>query len=287
MLSWAHGTVGLGDACAPSTAGRSERDIGYLSRWLAAGYAIAATDYVGLGTPGPHPYLDGRTAAHAVTDMVRAARKVAPALSRRWAAIGQSQGGHATLFTASLATRYAPELDFRGAVATGAPSNLAQVFSLAGPYLPDLGLGGLAPYTAYLLNGLAAARPGFDPAPYLTSAGRAAVRDAATLCYTDLKERMAGISLGEMLARPLFDARFHDTAASVLDVPLTGHDRPVFIAHGTNDLDVPIPMTLKLVADLEARGADVTFKPYLGADHSATMAASLPDTVPFMAKLFR
>lgn len=285
VLSWAHGTVGIGDACAPSTAGRSERDITYLGQWLAKGYAIVATDYVGLGTPGVHPYLDGRTAAHSVTDMVRAARRVDRSLARKWVAIGQSQGGHATLFTASLATRYAPELDFRGAVTTGAPSNLAQVFPLAGPYIPDLPLGGLSAYTAYMLTGLTAARPGFDVNRYLTPVGKDVLRDARTLCYADLKKRMTGISIGDLLKRPLFDAHFYRTASSVLDVPLTGYDRPFFIAQGTNDLDVPIPLTLKLVADLKARGVAFTFKPYVGADHSATMQASLPDTMPYVAKL--
>jgi hypothetical protein len=29
-----HGTVGIADVCAPSWAGRSERDITYLNHWL-------------------------------------------------------------------------------------------------------------------------------------------------------------------------------------------------------------------------------------------------------------
>lgn len=286
VVSWAHGTVGIGDQCAPSTAGRSERDITYLSKWMSQGYAIVATDYVGLGTPGVHAYLDGRSAAYSVTDMVRAARGLDPSLARRWIAMGQSQGGHSTLFTASMAPRYAPELDFRGAVTTGAPSNLAQVFSLAGPYIPDLPLGGLIPYTAYLLAGLEAARPGFSADRYLTPVGIAAVRDARTLCYADLKARLAGVTLGKMLKRSLFDADFYQTASSVLDVPLSGYQRPFFMAQGTNDLDVPIPLTLKFVADLKARGVKFSFKVYPGADHSATMAASLPDTIPYVRRLF-
>ena len=53
----------------------------YLTNWLSQGYAIVATDYVGLGTPGIHAYLDGPSAAHSVIDMVRAARAVEPSLS--------------------------------------------------------------------------------------------------------------------------------------------------------------------------------------------------------------
>lgn len=284
MISWAHGTVGLGDSCAPSTAGRSQRDLDYLAHWMSQGYAIAATDYSGLGGPGVHPYLDGRTAGRNVTDMVRAARRVDPSLGRRWVAMGQSQGGHAALVTASLATRYAGELDFRGAVATGAPSNLAAVFSLASPYLPKIPFA--ATYTTYLLAGLRAARPGFDVDRYLTPEGRAAVRDAETLCYADQARRMTGLSIADLLSRPLFDADFHDTASAVTDVPVQGYDRPLFIAQGSRDTDVPMPLSWKLVADLSANGVEHTYKIYPGADHSATMKASLPDTTPFVARLF-
>ncbi|REE96799.1 lipase family protein [Thermomonospora umbrina] len=286
VVSWAHGTVGIADHCAPSTAGTSVRTNDHLNRWMSEGYAIVATDYVGLGTPGDHPYLDGRTAAYSVTDMVRAARRVSPTLSRRWVAMGQSQGGHATLFTASLATRYAPELDFRGAVTTGAPSNLAQAFALTGPYIPDLPLGGLIPYTAYLFAGLKAARPDFDPDSYLTAAGKEAVEAAHTLCYADLKKKVEGLTIGKMLSRSLLFGDFYKTASSVLDVPLTGYDRPFFIAQGVNDLDVPIVLTMKLVADLKLRGVRFTHKYYPGADHGTTPTESLPDTVPFVKELF-
>ena len=117
VVSWAHGTVGIADACAPTVTGKLAGP--YVQAWLDQGYAIVATDYVGLGTPGVHPYLDGPTEAHSVIDMVRAARAVTPSLSNRWVAIGQSQGGHAALVAASMATTYAPDLDFRGTVATG------------------------------------------------------------------------------------------------------------------------------------------------------------------------
>ena len=37
VLAWAHGTVGLGDECAPSINARSARDAEYLNRWLTRG----------------------------------------------------------------------------------------------------------------------------------------------------------------------------------------------------------------------------------------------------------
>ena len=136
VTSWAHGTVGVADVCAPSTAGRSQRDIDYLSAWLGVGYAIVATDYEGLGTPGPHPYLDGESEAYATIDVFRAARRIDKRLAKRWMAVGQSQGAQAAMFVAALVDDYAPSTDFRGTIATGLPSQWRTTFEAAAPFVP-------------------------------------------------------------------------------------------------------------------------------------------------------
>ena len=77
---------------------------------LNQGYIVAATDYQGLGGPGPHPYLVGPSAAHSVLDVVRAATEVTKASANtRFAVWGGWQRGHATLWTAQLAASYAPK----------------------------------------------------------------------------------------------------------------------------------------------------------------------------------
>ncbi|MGV9665918.1 lipase family protein [Nocardia niigatensis] len=286
VLSWEHGTVGIGDDCAPSVAGRADRDMGFLATWMKQGYAIVATDYIGLGTPGVHAYLDGRAEAHAAIDMVRAARAVDETLAPKWVAIGQSQGGGAAVFTASLATRYAPELDYRGAVATGPASNIVDAATLVGPATPPIGSSHITAYATYVLNGLKAARPDFDLDSYLTPLGEQLVTAAQTLCFTPLAERATGVSLNQLVSRPLSEGDFVPLARSVMDVPLTGYDRPLFIGQGTNDTDVPAPLTAKLVADMAAAGTHPEVHVYPGKDHSGAMLASLADSVPFVARLF-
>src|SRR4051794_14888611 len=49
LVSWAHGTLGVSDACAPSWTGHKPRDATYIQRWLENGFAVVATDYQGLG----------------------------------------------------------------------------------------------------------------------------------------------------------------------------------------------------------------------------------------------
>ena len=100
IIAWAHGTTGIADRCAPSVNPRSSRDAKYLSNWLKQGFAIVATDYQGLGTPGPHPYLHARSEAYSVLDAIRAARVGIPDLANKVLLVGQSQGAGAAFATA-------------------------------------------------------------------------------------------------------------------------------------------------------------------------------------------
>jgi hypothetical protein len=70
IVAWAHPTTGVVPHCAPSLALFVFQQIAGSRKLLENGYAIAATDYPGLGTPGPHPYLVGESEARAVIDSV-------------------------------------------------------------------------------------------------------------------------------------------------------------------------------------------------------------------------
>jgi hypothetical protein len=74
IVAWAHPTTGIVPRCAPSRALFAFQQIQGLRPMVDRGYVVAATDYPGLGTAGPHPYLVGTSEARAVLDSVRAAR---------------------------------------------------------------------------------------------------------------------------------------------------------------------------------------------------------------------
>jgi acetyl esterase/lipase len=130
IVAWAHPTTGVVPRCAPSLAIFLFQQIAGSRRLLEGGYAIAATDYPGLGTPGPHPYLVGESEARAVIDSVRAARSF-PGLehSNRFAVWGHSQGGQASLFTGMIAKTYAPELQLVGVAAAAPATDLATLMT--------------------------------------------------------------------------------------------------------------------------------------------------------------
>ena len=93
-----------------------------LRSFVRNGYVVAATDYPGLGTEGPHPYLVGTSEARAVIDSVRVAAGLPGAGGgKKFLVWGHSQGGHAALFTGIVAKAYAPQLELLG-VAAAAPA---------------------------------------------------------------------------------------------------------------------------------------------------------------------
>ncbi|MSR68669.1 hypothetical protein EXS66_02695 [Candidatus Saccharibacteria bacterium] len=130
VMAWAHGTLGMGDSCAPSR--RKDPIVGTGMSWvdamLARGWVVAATDYAGLGTPGVEAYLVGQSEAHDVLNSVRAAKNLPGTnAGNSYAIWGHSQGGHSALFSASLAPSYMPEYQLVG---TAASAPAAQLESL-------------------------------------------------------------------------------------------------------------------------------------------------------------
>jgi alpha-beta hydrolase superfamily lysophospholipase len=129
VVAWAHPTTGVVRHCAPSLVPQVLSWIPGLDAMLARGYVVAATDYPGLGTVGPHPYLIGRSEGRAVLDSVRAARELQDSgAGTRFAVWGHSQGGHAALFAGELARGYAPELEIVGVAAAAPATELAELF---------------------------------------------------------------------------------------------------------------------------------------------------------------
>ncbi|WP_288490782.1 prolyl oligopeptidase family serine peptidase [uncultured Acinetobacter sp.] len=131
VVVWEHGTLGVGDSCAPTNNLLGPRFKDPLAKsLLAAGYVIVAPDYEGLGTPGIHPYLHLESEARSAISAVKAAQEhYGSKLNKQWMSIGQSQGGQASLGTAEFANS---DANFKGAVAGAPASSLGQIiFSVA------------------------------------------------------------------------------------------------------------------------------------------------------------
>ncbi|WP_018161661.1 lipase family protein [Smaragdicoccus niigatensis] len=285
IVARAHGTTGIGDDCAPSRTGLDDFVSSQVDQWLALGFAVVLTDYVGLGTPGIHPYLDGPSEASSVLDAVRAARKVDVNLSNRFAAIGESQGGHATLFVANLAASYAPELDFRGAVAIVPPSNFDQLLPITATLTPPQSHEGLMRRLGFVLTGLRAARPDLNVNSYMTPLGVQVLDALEIACNGARMDELTRFSVNDLIAKPLAGTPLAAALEKTLEIPTSGYHRPIMLAHALGDELIPTTATDKLISDLRAGGANVTDKAY-PTGHVDSVFASEPDTVNFTRQLF-
>lgn len=123
VIAWDHGTSGVSNQCAPSNSPGFWQQAGIEA--VKRGYVLVAPDYPGLGSAGVHPYLVGQPTARSTLDAVRAASQIAGAATgRSFAVWGESQGGHAALWTGQLARSYAPDLNLVGVAAAAPPTDL-------------------------------------------------------------------------------------------------------------------------------------------------------------------
>ncbi|WP_454440012.1 alpha/beta hydrolase [Tsukamurella paurometabola] len=295
VIAWAHGTVGLGDGCARTGLRQipvQARDAQYLGHWLQQGYAIVASDYAGLGTPGLMSYLNSVATAHSVVDSVVSAQADRSLnLAKKWALVGQSQGGGAAINSARWATRFSAGsgLDYRGVVATGTPFKIEEIIKKAGPgFTLPAGLGSAATaYTAYILAGFREANPGLNVDSVLSPKGKDAAAKAEVQCYAQLSDSLTGASPTGFFTK---DIASLPGASEALDrymgTPTSGYDRPVFLGVGLRDRDVPVASSIALAAALRQSGTDVELHQYPNADHGGAVLESMKDSTPFLARIF-
>ena len=285
VITWAHGTTGIADQCAPTRdpdPSDNATDDPLFEDWLRKGYAIVLTDYEGLGTPGIHPYLIGHSEGRAVLDIVRAARTYEPKLSNHVVIAGHSQGGQAALFAAALAPSYTPELEIAGTIAFAPVSNLETEI----PILKALTIDSLSGTVALILRGLTVANASLDLATLLTPAAAALFPQTLTVCEDslDANNSFGGLA-GDQLLQPNANIGgiiigLTDNDASFLKI-----QKPILVLQGDADTTVFPFTTTALVKSLQANGADITEKTYPNTTHNGVITAAGGDAADFLVQM--
>ena len=241
---------------------------------LARGWAVAITDYQGLGTPGDHTYMVGRALGPNVLDSMRAARALSPEelpADGPAAIIGYSEGGAAAAWAAQLQPTYAPDLPLRGVVAGAAAADV----ETAGPSLDGTFF---SFFMAYGGIGYAAAYPELELDPYLTPMAAAKIEGCAS-------RRI----LQAVLHGPRFIHASDLTQPNVLEMPewrerlrenrlgTIAPEAPVLLHHARRDQIVSFEQSVNLHDDWQRLGADVRL--YVtrgGVDHISGAMAGTP-----------
>ncbi len=288
LVSYAVGTRGLGDACAPSytlTQGM-DYEMFFVADALSRGWAVAVTDMEGLGTPGQHTYEVGGSQGKAVLNMARAAQRLPDAgLGGSPVGLwGYSQGGTSSGWAAQLADSYAPELDIKGAFAGGVPADLLAVAKgLDGsPFVGLMFMAAVGYDTAY---------PELDLEKYLNDAGRELLKKAESLCLVSvdgigtlagtLFKKISDYTTSDPLATPEWRQRLDENKLGSAAPSV-----PVFQTQAVYDEIIPFAQADTLHKAWCAKGANLTWKTYTFAEHATGMLWSEPDAMAFLSDRF-
>jgi pimeloyl-ACP methyl ester carboxylesterase len=284
IVSWGHPTTGAAKRCAPSVGVDPFSTIEGVNDLLKAGYAVAATDYAGMGAAGPDSYLIGTTEGNNVLDAARAARALlGSGGSNRLILWGHSQGGQAVLFAAQSAATYAPELKLE-AVAVAAPAtNLGELLKADIGDVSGVTIGSYA-FAAYS-SVYGPTTPGATLDTILTPAGVAATPKMAALCLFGQNATLHSI------ARPLIghylsgDPSTTQPWAALLAKNTPGTVAlpvPLFIAQGATDVLVRPATTAQFAATERGLGTKVTYLSIPKTGHGLVAYRALPTLMPWL-----
>jgi hypothetical protein len=284
IVGYSVGTRGLGDACAPSYTLSTGLDYEglFIRALLDKGYAVAISDYEGLGTPGTHTYMVGPSQGRAALDMIRAAQRLPQAGLSSNAPVGllgYSQGGGAAGWAAELAASYAPELNIRGAALGGVPGDLGATAEFLDGRLA------LA-FALFAAVGLDTAYDELALETYLNARGQDLLEDADQLCLVSID----GIAT-------LLDAAFTSIDDYVTSNPLEtpawqfrlgeqelGHNpptMPIYQYHAVVDEIVPYAQARDLRRTWCDQGVNVTWV-NLPAEHALGLVQGFPGALHWL-----
>lgn len=283
-VAWAHGTTGVADQCAPSATDHLDLPVyddytRVVAGYVSQGWTVTASDYPGLGTPGPHPYVTGRSEGRSVIDSVRAARNLDPALSDKWVVSGHSQGGQAAIFASELADTYGKGLHLRGTVALAPASNLDRIV----PAVVGTPVQG---YLVMAVTGLAA----LDPTVHLDQVLAQPALDRVGVledgCFDEVMAAFGDFTADELLVGgELSDALLAKFAANNpgQEAPAS----PVLLVQGLTDDTVPADVTRSLEGQLCTFGESVQLAEYPGLGHIELLPAVQDDVIEYIAARFK
>ncbi|MCX5013352.1 lipase family protein [Streptomyces sp. NBC_00555] len=274
LITYAVGTVGMGDSCAPSNnlPYGTAMEANLIQQLTLRGWAVVVTDYEGLGTPGVHTYTVGPSAGHAMLDAARAATRLPEAglpADTPVGIMGYSQGGQASSWAAELQGSYAPELKVKGTATGGVPADLLKV--------ADFNDGSYGSGLIFMAAaGQDAAFPELKLDSYLNPAGKLLVAGMKENCVAidaiaGSFKRISDLTTRNPLDQPDWQARLNQSRLG-----RTAPAAPVYQYHALGDELIPYGVGRGLRSDWCAKGANVEFDTiWIGEHVSGVITQSL------------
>jgi uncharacterized membrane protein HdeD (DUF308 family)/pimeloyl-ACP methyl ester carboxylesterase len=282
VIAWAHGTTGFATKCAPTLLKDplASGAMPAVPQVLVHGWVIVATDYLGLGTAGPHPYLIGQGEARSVLDAVRAAKQLTQlSLADQTVVWGHSQGGNAALWTGQLAPSYAPDDHVIGIAALAPASDLIGLVRNIN-HVP-----GGAVLASYVIEAYSQIYPDVKFNAYIRPAAQTLVHKYAERCLSG-PEVFVSIASALTADKPIFNAEptFGALGQRLAEnTPTSRIQAPLLVAQGETDpLVLPSIQHAYVQRRCSLGGGPLEYKTYPGRDHVGVVdpdSALIPDLI--------
>lgn len=284
LITYAVGTIGMGDHCAPSAGfpRGTTLEANLIQQLTLRGWAVAVTDYEGLGTPGDHTYTVGRAEGQAMLDAARAAIRLPEAglgEDTPVGIMGYSQGGQASGWAAELHGSYAPDLKVKGTATGGIPGDLMKVADFN-----DGSYGSGLIFMAAI--GQNAAFPELNLESYLNPAGKKLIGTLRSSCVADgavlgAFKKISDMTVKNPLDQPDWQQRLREST-----VGTRAPDAPVYQYHVITDELIPYGVGKQVRKDWCAKGADVEWHTVLLGEHVSGVITQSPLAADWLADRF-
>lgn len=274
IILWGHGTLGAAPGCGASLHSGPLDHVPALAPLLEEGWVLVATDYAGLTTAGPHPYLIGDGEARSVLDAGRAAHDLTElTLSLDTVIWGHSQGGHAALWSGMLARSYAPELQVKGVAAIAPVTDLPAI--IAGMETETHG----RVISAYIARAYADTYPDLYFSGIVRGAARWQASEIAKRCASGPRGSVGSLLAGRFTGGTIF--RGGDTGTNFRkrlaeNTPLRQMGIPALILQGRRDDIVSAKVQAGYARGRCAAGETIDYQQFDGLDHMSILAPGAP-----------
>ncbi|MCW2556610.1 MAG: hypothetical protein JWP55_574 [Mycobacterium sp.] len=269
VISFGHGTTGVLNKCSPSRFPTLPGNGLMMQAMVLNGFAVAMTDYQGLGVPGYyHPFLDSKTFGNNMIDAVRAAHRVGADLSNQWVAYGHSLGGLAAWAAADRASEYGQGLELMGTLAMAPSADMSGLADKAwdGTLTADQRVAMI-----FALQSLSWFHPDLDLDRYrrgYTAEHWDELLDCLPPNMDDILKVRSKMVNSDLKPATLADRdRLRDMLAQMA-TPQGKLSSPLLVVYGTQDTLVDLPWFERAISRACARGDQVQLEKSIGQGHS-------------------
>ena len=175
---------------------------------------------------------------------------------------GYSQGGQASSWAAELQAKYAPELNVKGVLTGGVPSDMVKLVN----HLDGNPTGG-AGFALASLVGLDFAHPELALEDRLTPEGQQVIDRVKDSCYVEDFATFGTTTTGEVTEPDVLSDSAWIDRYSRSTLGTTAPRAPTYVYHGTLDTIVPFALGKEMFHSWCERGATSTFEALPGLEH--------------------